>query len=282
VIPVRRAGLATFALALVAAGPSSDPAPLGWHKAGPGLEWAERPLDRGESSWPARVVVVRVDPARYAFRLVAAISPGGTTAEWTVGRAPPSVVLALNAGQFVGAAPWGWVVHEGIEARPPGRGPLASAIVFGRDRRVRIADAGELDAVRDSGVATEAFQSYPTLLHGDGEIPDALVHDGRGIDRTHPDTRLALGLLADGRLLVVLTRFGGLGDAAASAPLGPTVPQMAALMRRLRCRRAVSLDGGLSSQLLLRDSTGVTHTWRGWRPVPLGLVATIPDASSSR
>jgi exopolysaccharide biosynthesis protein len=46
---------------------------------------------------------------------------------------------------------------------------------------------------------------------------------------------------------------------------------MAAIMGGLGARNAVLLDGGISSQLLIRDSRTV-HRWRGLRSVPLGLV----------
>jgi len=259
----------------LAGAPSArPPAPLDWHHVSPGLEWAERPLADSESAGPVRVIVVRVDPAQYRFSLEAAISPGGTTPEWSIDQAPASAVLALNAGQFMGAAPWGWIVHLGREARPPGTGPLSSALVFGRDGITRLVDADDLAAVRDSGVADEAIQSYPTLLRGSGEIPPQLLHPGLGVDLAHRDSRLAVGLLSDGRLLIALTRYDRFGSALSSMPLGPTVPEMASLMRRLGCVRAVSLDGGLSSQLLVRDSATHVMAWRGWRTVPIGLVAT--------
>jgi hypothetical protein len=48
---------------------------------------------------------------------------------------------------------------------------------------------------------------------------------------------------------------------------------MAALMGALGCYRAVMLDGGLSSQLLLRDAAGLMELWPGLRRVPLALEA---------
>jgi hypothetical protein len=48
---------------------------------------------------------------------------------------------------------------------------------------------------------------------------------------------------------------------------------MAALMGALGARNAVLLDGGISSQMLLRAGAE-THAWRGMRYVPLGLTAT--------
>ena len=42
--------------------------------------------------------------------------------------------------------------------------------------------------------------------------------------------------------------------------------------RLLGATDAVLLDGGISAQLMLRDSTGTAHRWPGTRRVPLGLV----------
>ena len=71
-----------------------------------------------------------------------------------------------------------------------------------------------------------------------------------------------------------LTRFDALpGGALASIPFGPTAPEMVAIMGALGCRHAVMLDGGLSGQLLLRAADGQTHSWRGWRKVPVGMIA---------
>jgi hypothetical protein len=49
---------------------------------------------------------------------------------------------------------------------------------------------------------------------------------------------------------------------------------MAAVMGALGCRDAVLLDGGVSGQMLTRDTAGEVRRWRGLRRVPLGLVVT--------
>ena len=121
-------------------------------------------------------------------------------------------------------------------------------------------------------MARLAFQSIPYLLERDGEIPPALLTGGLGVDLEHRDARLALGELRDGRILVAMTRFEGLGGMLSNLPLGLTAPEMAAVMGALGARRAVLLDGGVSSQLLIRDGTR-TRRWPGWRQVPLALVA---------
>ena len=195
------------------------------------------------------------------------------SADWSIARAPNDARVALNAGQFVGSMPWGWVVLHGRQFLSPGHGPLSTAVVIDTAGRVRWLRG---DSVRQSvkGVAA-AFQSYPTLLEGDGNVPAALQAPGSGagaVDPGHRDARLALGGLRDGRLLVVLTRFDALDGAMDFVPFGLTTPEIAAIMGALGCRQAVALDGGISSQLLLRDARGHTRAWRGLRKVPLGLI----------
>lgn len=243
-----------------------------WTPVRPGVERAELRLSGTGEARRLRVVLVRADPRMLRFRLQTATRMEGLLGSWTVDSASAGAVLALNAGQFSGGTPWGWVVRDGVEEQPPGRGPLAMAFVADTAGHVRLVGADEVAGVRARGGIAAAFQSYPALLM-DGRVPAALAAPGRGVDVAHRDSRLALGVLRDGRLLIALTRFDALGGAVDELPVGPTAPEMAALMGALGCRRAVLLDGGISGQLLLRPRTGAPLAWRAWRRVPLGLVA---------
>jgi hypothetical protein len=283
-----------------------------WRAAAPGVEVGEVRLAGGGEAWRFRVVAVRLDPARVRLSLAAAADGGGRRGGWTIDAAGPGAALAVNAGQFRGGVPWGWVVHEGREYRAPGAGPLAPAVVVDDAGRVRLVPAGAIAALRARpGAVREAFQSYPALLAG-GRVPAPLRAPGRGVDVAHRDARLALGTLPDGRVLVALTRFdapgaalgaaldatlgaasdtspegtlgarsgaehtparaAALGAALGAVPFGPTVPEMAAVVGALGARDAVLLDGGISAQLLVRGAAGARR-WPGLRRVPLGLVA---------
>jgi exopolysaccharide biosynthesis protein len=156
------------------------------------------------------------------------------------------------------------------------------AIVFDSSGAVRFVAADSIAAERARGHIANAFQSYPMLLTGDGEVPAILRASGPSpsIDLAHRDSRVAIGELRDGRILIALTRFNALGDAAAKVPFGLTIPEMSALMGALGCRRAVSLDGGISGQLAVRESAGGLHKWTAWRFVPLGLVV-LPSLADS-
>ncbi len=243
---------------------------LEWRRAGNGVEWSEVRLSGAGEAYRIRVIVARIDPRLVRFRLDTAFRKRGTRAAWTIDRSPRDALLALNAGQFPYSLPWGWTVLGGREFMPPRSGPLSVAVVFDTSGSVRWLNP---DALRDPGRArgvVAAFQSYPRLLE-EGSVPLPLRGDEAGIDLAHRDARLALGQTADGKLLIALTRFDGAGGLLDFVPFGLTVPEMAALMGGLGARNAVLLDGGISSQLLIRSGQTV-HRWHGLRFVPLGLV----------
>jgi len=212
-------------------------------------------------------------------------------AAWRADRASAGALLAVNAGQFLETLPWGWVVLDGRQFLPPGVGPLSSAVVADSSGVVRWlhgtsavdSAAGALRTASQRGVDARgvwAFQSYPTLLRG-GEVPAALRGAGGGVDVAHRDARAAMGQLADGRLLFVITRFDGLRGVAGFIPFGLTTPETAALMGALGARDAVMLDGGISAQMVVRSDGGAARAWRGARSVPLGLVVVPRDGHVS-
>jgi hypothetical protein len=246
--------------------------------AAPGVEWSELRISGSGEAWRLRIILARIDPGRVRFSLEKALTSDSLAGAWTIDSAPASAVLAMDAGQFSYGRPWGLVVRNGVEEQPPGRGPLSTAVMFDSAGAISLATASEIPTALATTHPTDAFQSYPTLLTGDGQIPRALRTAGRGIDVGHRDSRLALGTLRDGRVLVALTRFDGLHGVLSVVPFGPTVPEMAAIMGALGCHDAVMLDGGISGQLSLRDSSGETRAWRGLRKVPMGIVGWTRDA----
>ena len=245
---------------------------LAWRAIRPGLEYAEAPLEVEGVTPRLNLVLVRLDPSLVRLELAANVDSAGVARPWTLAAAPADAIAAFNGGQFTDAGPWGWVVHRGRERRHPGIGPLSLAVLVDRDGRVALLPADSMATRRAAGETSEALQSYPALLVEDGLLPEPLRRDGLGLDRLHRDSRLAIGLLRDGRVLVALTRLASLAGVAAAFPVGPTVPETAAIMAALGCIRAVMLDGGLSSQLLVRDGSGTEIRWPGLRAVPLGLV----------
>lgn len=244
-----------------------------WTPLSSGVELGELRLSGSGEAWRLGVVLVRLDPRRVRFDLARRTRDEGTLGAWSVDSAPESAVVALNAGQFSGGRPWGWVVHGGSELQAPGDGPLSMALVVDGAGLARLLPADSIAPVRARGGIALAFQSYPTILWEGGEVPWQLRAPELGVDVGHRDSRLAVGLLADGRLLIALTRFEGLGGVLTELPFGPTAPEMSAIMGALGARSAVLLDGGLSGQLLVRAGQRVQR-WRGLRRVPLALLAT--------
>jgi phosphodiester glycosidase len=243
-----------------------------WHPGQPGVEWATLPITGPGEAHALTLVLARIDPGAVSFHLVWDIERDRPA--WTVDRAD-GAALALNAGMFVERLPWGWVVIDGRERLAPGQGPLSSALVGLTDGRFVWIDGDDVSKWRGrtGGNVRFAFQSYPTLLAGDGAVPAALRNGGGAINGTHRDARLALGLDRQGRLLVAMTRLDVPIPGADRVPFGLTVPEMAAVMGALGAQHAMLLDGGISAQLTIADSTGHARVWRGLRKVPLALVA---------
>lgn len=249
--------------------PLAAAAGLLWQAVAPGAWQASAPMARRGPLAHVRAVMLRLDPSEVRFELARATRDMGLRPAWTVDSLPAGALAAFNAGQFSGPAPWGLVVRDGREEQPAGAGTLAMTFLVDAEGRAMLCDATELP--RQRARARLAFQSYPALLVRNGELPWELRAKGRGASLSHRDSRLAIGTLADGRVLVVLTRFTGLGPAGEQLPWGPTVGEMAAWMRAQGCRRAMLLDGGMSSQMVVRRGDGVLDCWPNLRPVPLGM-----------
>lgn len=244
---------------------------LRWRTIRPGLEAATLELRAGAVRADVQATVVRLEPARFRFALQHAVRENGMTGTWGIDSAGRAAALAMNAGQFKETGPWGWLVMRGEELRSPGRAPLGIGI--------RIDTAGRLHWVPPRGEArlrgdratAYAFQSFPLLFH-DRRVP-ALLRDAAAVRLAHRDARLVLAELDDGRVLVILTRYAGLGPVGQRVPIGLTTPETVALAAALGARHAVMLDGGVSAQLLLRDAAGQEVRHPGLRRVPLGIVA---------
>src|SRR5262249_20102590 len=133
---------------------------LAWTRLAPGLEWATARLACAAPTWRSKLIVARLDPRLLRLTLdldmTRDMHPG-----WTIDRAPNDAVLAVNAGQFVGSMPWGWVVRDGRQLFGSGPGPLASAIAIDGAGAIRWAHG---DSLPPAAGAAVAFQSFPTLL----------------------------------------------------------------------------------------------------------------------
>lgn len=237
-----------------------------WRDGAVGTAWGELALAGVGEAWRTRLIVVRLDPRRVRLTLDTAFVDGNGA--WSLDRVGAGAVAAVNAGQFIRSLPWGWVLLDGAQFLRPSVAPLVSTFTVTAGGAVRLDHA----IVPGAEGVRWAFQSYPTLLNA-GSVPGPLRQADCGVDVAHRDARLALGIDGDGRLLIAMTRFDGMGGAFDRVPFGLTTPEMAAVMGALGAVDAVLLDGGISAQLLVRDAAGVAHRWPGVRSVPLALVA---------
>jgi uncharacterized protein YigE (DUF2233 family) len=255
---------------------SRMPASIQWTVRAPGVETAELPLRVLPGIIRLHVVLVRLTTGAFDTRIVHATDESHFRGTWTVdsSRTDDRVRVAVNAGQFLETGPWGWIVEGGTELAGPRRAPLAAAIGFDSTGHVRWFDDSDVayhrTHPRESARIVTAFQSYPRLLEA-GRIVDA-VATGAGMDVSHRDTRLAIGTMDDGAIVLALTRLGRDESAASRIPIGLTTREMAGLMKAIGCRDAMMLDGGLSAQLFVRPDTAPPLLWRGARRVPIGLV----------
>jgi hypothetical protein len=255
-------------------------APLGtrvrWRAAAGGVEWGELRLAGSGEAWRFRVVVARLDPARLRLTLAASPPRDGRRGTWTIDAAGPDAVLAVNAGQFRGATPWGWVVHEGREYRAPGNGPLAPAIVVDSGGACASSPADSILALRAGGAVREAFQSYPALLAG-GAVPAPLQASGRG-STSRTETRAS----RSGRSPTVACSWpspASMRSPACSTSCPPVPPSRRwppSWARSVRATRCSSTAGSRRSCCCATDAgdDAPPHRWPGLRSVPLGLVAT--------
>jgi len=244
-----------------------------------GVQWGELRLSGSGEAWRVRVIIARIDPGLVRIRLDTAFDGSIAHAAWTTDHAPLDAILAVNAGQFVGSLPWGWVVMNGRQFLKPGTGPLATAIVIDSAGAVNWIETARMPSAVSMHGIVDAFQSYPTLLRGDGDVPEPLQpdHATPALDIAHRDARLAIGQSRDGHLLIAITRFDALDGTFDYVPFGLTTPEMAAVMGALGCKQAVMLDGGISSQMMIRLPSGERMRWRGIRRVPLGLLVLPRD-----
>lgn len=121
----------------------------------------------------------------------------------------------------------------------------------------RYAIARHRDPIPANCQLADAIGGGPQLLPENTSIQEGFVdfvegmviRDAIGVHQ--PNARSAVGITSDGSILLVMVAQ----QPTDSAPSGISLPDLAALMKRLGAQQAMNLDGGTSSALHFRGTT---------------------------
>ncbi len=197
-----------------------------------GLEWSPDPGVQPAPSWmaglwrakTASVDVLEIEPARASFRIRAGTKEPREAATELSSDDAHRVLFALTLGASDAKRHRG-LATDGRLAMPMSGGERSAALVANEDGQLSIVLAKDFASVPAHADAVE----LPLLLE-DGEVV-AAPHQGRS--RSGPDA--ALGTTPQGRVLV----------ARATGPA--SADDLAALLKRAGCTRAVLVDRGAGS-----------------------------------
>ncbi len=223
-----------------------------WTEIAPGLALADVRLSRPPDPRDIDLVVTRIDPARWQFRVWG-------RADWS--RAPVATLareaglsLAVNGPYFAEDGPLGLVVSDGVSRNRQGSRRAAHFLLDRGALRPRIVNQKSTDV---SGVE-QGFQGFPAIMTG-GHTFSYLRTGGRGFDVRVADRRTAACVTGDQLVLLVVTDTwtGGL-----------SLSELATVLGALGCVDAMGFDGGASTALTLH--VGDTHRdIRGLDSVPV-------------
>lgn len=216
--------------------PTSPPPDTGWQAVEPGVELRQMRVPVG--SVEERVVLVRLDPARFRFRVLYTPGVGQRAAQWAAGQ--PSALLVVNGGYFTPEyRATGLLVSDGqasgvsysgfggmFAVRPDGQVEL-------RWLEERPYDPGE--------PLSAAVQCFPMLIRPGGEL--GFPADG---DDATPARRTVVAQDRQGRVVFLVADRGFFSLHGLARWL---------LASDLEVDAALNLDGGLSSGLILAAGT---------------------------
>jgi hypothetical protein len=228
------------------------------------------------------------------------------------------VTCVINGGYFGGRASVSYLkigeqvfdTSQGIRNNPRFKG-RAEAIISRSEIRIlkdkqqnfKLDIARHTDPAPAGYVTEHALQAGPNLLDTNGNYDNkALANEGfvrpkkdqlghrqppSTISADAPDARTAIGITADGHLLML--SVAGKNDLERSR--GVTIEELAGIMKDLGCVKALNLDGGSSTTMYVRTAANATecavkpgtdvNANRPERPVKsfLELVHNVPSPS---
>jgi len=195
-----------------------------------GLELARLPYRRDPVPALYDLLVVRVDPALWNFRVFGRDDFSRAGVRELAGDAS----VTLNASFFAEEGPVGLVLQDGEVRVPQGSARAAHFLVdplYGP--RVDNRKGASLEGIE------QAVQGFPAIMSG-GETYSYMRYGGRGFPVHELARRTAVCVDWEGQVLVVVT----------DTPLnGLTLNELATVMGGLGCEDAMGMDGGSSTAL---------------------------------
>ncbi len=229
-----------------------DPAgpTLAWTPRADGLASTDLVLRRTPNPVPVTLLVLRVDPAAWTFRVWgradwsrASVSLLATEAE---------VPVAVNAAYFTEDGPLGLVVSDGVRRSAPARHRAAHFLVRNGAPVVVNARRAALDG------ASQGFQGFPSIMTA-GRVYAYIRDGGRGFDVRGVNRRSAACTTRSGHVVLLVT------DTLTN---GLSFSELATVLGGLGCRDAMAFDGG-SSTAFVATLPGWRRDVQGLEPVPV-------------
>lgn len=227
----------------------------GWEQVQPGLDMAELSFLRPPDPRGVDILLVRVDPARWQFRVYG-------RDDWSRGSVSAlaneaGLAFAVNGPYFAEDGPLGLVVSDGVFRNRQGSRRAAHFLVDEPGTLPRIVNERGTDV---TGVR-EGFQGFPSIMTG-RKTYSYLRTGGRGFDVQVVDRRTAACTTASGEMIFLTTDtwIGGL-----------SLSELATVMGALGCVDAMAFDGGASTGMWIDGKSEV----RGLDEVPVivGVIA---------
>ena len=180
------------------------------------------------------LVVTRVDPERWDFRVVARED----FAQVPIQELGQGYTMAVNASFFYDQGPVGLVIQDGEVRVPQGTARAAHFLV---DR----VTGPRIDNVKMAPIegVEQGLQGFPAVM-SDGETFSYMRYGGRGFAVHELARRTAVCVDRDGAVLFVVTD---------SLTNGLTLNELATVLGGLGCVDAMGLDGGSSTALVVNS-----------------------------
>jgi uncharacterized protein YigE (DUF2233 family) len=245
---MKRLGCGTIALIGTAILFFSAPAECGeWSKLGDGLLLGEFAPSQKSPVADYPVTVLRIDPVRYAFRLLSALEHGGrvrTTRAWCE---EFGLLAAINAGMYRSDLRSTGYMRNDHHVNNPSFNPAFGAFILFNPKDPALPPVKWLDSRRDKEWQNELKQ-YDSVVQNYRMISSGRKVKWREQDKTH--STAALGMDGAGHVLFILSR----------APYTPQEFIDLLLSLPIQIRDAMYLEGGDEASLTLRHR----ENWVEW------------------